>query len=33
MIRDLVLKNRSYRRWQQYEAIEYETLKRRIHDS
>jgi nitroreductase len=27
MIRDLVLKNRSYRRWHQAEAIEYETLK------
>ncbi len=27
MIRDLVLKNRSYRRWHQDEAIEYETLK------
>jgi len=27
MIRDLVLKNRSYRRWRQAEAIEYETLK------
>jgi len=27
MIRDLVLKNRSYRRWRQDEAIEYETLK------
>ena len=27
MIRDLVLKNRSYRRWVQDEAIEYETLK------
>ncbi|MBW2624544.1 MAG: nitroreductase, partial [Deltaproteobacteria bacterium] len=27
MIRDLVLKNRSYRRWHQDEVIEYETLK------
>jgi len=27
MIRDLVLKNRSYRRWRQDEVIEYETLK------
>ncbi len=27
MIRDLVLKNRSYRRWHQDEAIEYDTLK------
>ncbi len=27
MIRDLVLKNRSYRRWHQDEGIEYETLK------
>jgi nitroreductase len=27
MIRDLVLKNRSYRRWRQEEAMEYETLK------
>ncbi len=27
MIRDLILKNRSYRRWRQDEAIEYETLK------
>jgi nitroreductase len=27
MIRDLVLKNRSYRLWRQEEAIEYETLK------
>ena len=26
MIRDLILKNRSYRRWHQDEAIEYETL-------
>ncbi len=27
MIRDLILKNRSYRRWHQNEIIEYETLK------
>ena len=27
MIRDLVLKSRSYRRWRQDEAIDYETLK------